>query len=206
MGDINRKDNERFQKILQAAARVFEREGINGASMRVIAKEAEVTTGAIYALFDGKEDLYACLLEDSLDRLYTAVAKSTVQYPDALDALIVAGRAFYEYYEANPFEANLGIYLYGMGRVRGVGDERDIQLNQSLLQTLNIFRACFIRLAPPAIAESDKQQWAEHERDVMFAMLLGLLTMQLTGRDKSIGTETHLILDTYINGLRQRFS
>ncbi|MBL4906594.1 MAG: helix-turn-helix transcriptional regulator [Sneathiella sp.] len=51
------KDQIRRQKILEAATRVFEKVGLANASMRAIALEAGCTTGAIYPIFSGKEDI-----------------------------------------------------------------------------------------------------------------------------------------------------
>ena len=59
---------ERRRKILDAAERIFKRTGIEDASIRKIALEAGVTTGAIYPYFDGKEEIYAELLSESLER------------------------------------------------------------------------------------------------------------------------------------------
>ncbi len=53
---------ERRRKILEATERIFKRKGIEDASIRKIALEAGVITGAIYPYFDGKEEIYAELL------------------------------------------------------------------------------------------------------------------------------------------------
>lgn len=45
------------EKILEAAKRVIMRKGIEGTSVREIAKEAELTTGAIYHHFKNKEEI-----------------------------------------------------------------------------------------------------------------------------------------------------
>src|SRR6202051_4457151 len=65
----------RRQVIIDAARRVFERVGLDGASIRLIAAEAGCTTGAIYPWFAGKEEVYAAILAESLDHLTTYIAK-----------------------------------------------------------------------------------------------------------------------------------
>ena len=55
--------------ILDAAAAVFMRDGLDAASMRAIARAAGYTAGAIYFHFDSKEAIYAALLERSLEAL-----------------------------------------------------------------------------------------------------------------------------------------
>src|SRR2546426_10053680 len=51
-------------RVLEAAARVFAREGFHGASVHEIAREAGASTGAIYSNFAGKEDLYLAVFDE----------------------------------------------------------------------------------------------------------------------------------------------
>lgn len=196
----------RRQRILDAAARVFERQGLAKASMRVIAQEAGCTTGAIYPLFAGKEDIYAHLLEESLQRLHSEVAKASAAHADALEALLAAAHAWYSYYATRPFEADLGLYLHGGMQTRGLGSARSKKLNRCLLQSLAVFEACFLRLASSEMEAEEKRTWARQERDALFACLIGLLTLKRTKRDISIGNQAQNILQTHLLALRQRFS
>ena len=61
--------------VTDAARRVFERVGLDDASIRLIAEEAGCTTGAIYPWFASKEEVYAAILAESLDHLTTYIAK-----------------------------------------------------------------------------------------------------------------------------------
>ena len=65
------------QHILNAAKAVFMEFGLDAVSMREIAKQAGYTAGAIYSYFASKEDIYAALLTDSLERLNDCVSQST---------------------------------------------------------------------------------------------------------------------------------
>lgn len=49
--------------LLRAASQVFARRGYAAATVQEIAEEAERTTGALYAHFESKEDLFLALLE-----------------------------------------------------------------------------------------------------------------------------------------------
>src|SRR3546814_11972072 len=73
----------RRQLILEAAQRVFERDGLEQTTVRAIAKEAGCTTGAIYPWFNGKEAIYAELLEASLARLHQKLARALDGNPAA---------------------------------------------------------------------------------------------------------------------------
>jgi AcrR family transcriptional regulator len=52
------------EKLFEAAARVFEEQGIGGASIETIAAAAGFTRGAFYSNFDSKDELIIARLED----------------------------------------------------------------------------------------------------------------------------------------------
>ena len=54
-------------QLLDAAERVFARDGLRGASVDTIALEAGYSTGAVYSNFKGKEDLFLTLVEERID-------------------------------------------------------------------------------------------------------------------------------------------
>ncbi len=54
-------------QLLDAAERVFARDGLRGASVDTIALEAGYSSGAVYSSFKGKEDLFLTLLEERID-------------------------------------------------------------------------------------------------------------------------------------------
>jgi TetR/AcrR family transcriptional regulator, transcriptional repressor of aconitase len=58
----------RRESILDAAARLFARKGISSATMADIAAEADLSAGAIYRYFDGKEELVRAVFEDAVER------------------------------------------------------------------------------------------------------------------------------------------
>jgi AcrR family transcriptional regulator len=58
------KTEETRRKLLEAALRVFSRDGFEAARIEDIAAESGHTRGAFYANFDTKEDLFFALLEE----------------------------------------------------------------------------------------------------------------------------------------------
>ncbi len=71
-------------QLLDAAERVFARDGLRGASVDAIALEAGYSSGAVYSSFKGKEDLFLTLLEERIDpRLATVY--------EAVEAELAAG-------------------------------------------------------------------------------------------------------------------
>lgn len=66
------------QRLLTAAERVFARHGFSGASIPRIAEDAGMSTGAIYANFSGKEELFLAVMgriaDEGAQQRATAVA------------------------------------------------------------------------------------------------------------------------------------
>ncbi|THD73611.1 MAG: TetR/AcrR family transcriptional regulator [Bradyrhizobium sp.] len=56
------------EKLFEAAARVFEEQGIGGASVEAIAAAAGFTRGAFYSNFKSKEELIIAMLEDHVEQ------------------------------------------------------------------------------------------------------------------------------------------
>src|ERR1700694_1401303 len=56
------------EKLFEAAARVFEEQGIGGASIEGIAAAAGFTRGAFYSNFASKDELIIAMLEDHVER------------------------------------------------------------------------------------------------------------------------------------------
>ncbi len=66
MANRKKKDNNRKELILEAAERVVSKSGIQGATLRGIADEAGISTGAIYYYFSSKEEILYALMDSSL--------------------------------------------------------------------------------------------------------------------------------------------
>lgn len=63
-------EKETRQRLLQSALEEFMEKGYNHASLRSICKKVGVTTGALYFFFQDKEDLFASLVEEPVEKLY----------------------------------------------------------------------------------------------------------------------------------------
>lgn len=186
-GEIPAHDSRR-QQILAAARRVFETVGLDVASMRLIAREAGCTTGAVYSRFTGKEALYAEILAASLARLQGELTRAV---------RAAAGRrgrralhSFFRYYLQQPTELALGLYLYqGLGP-GGLTPELDRQLNEALLE---IYRTITHALADDGIPDPGMQATAG------VAQAIGLLVMHQTGRLKLLDADARRQMDDYLD-------
>lgn len=68
-----KNDRDTKEKLLAAGKKEFLEKGYMKASLRNICKSAGVTTGALYFFFKDKEDLFACLVEEPIGRLYEVI-------------------------------------------------------------------------------------------------------------------------------------
>jgi AcrR family transcriptional regulator len=78
------------EKLFEAAARVFEEQGIGGASIETIAAAAGFTRGAFYSNFKSKDELIIAMLEDHVEQSIGRIRDLLDRHkslPDFLDAL-----------------------------------------------------------------------------------------------------------------------
>jgi AcrR family transcriptional regulator len=180
--------------ILAAARRVFEKEGLEGASLRAIAAEAGYTPAALYFHFESKEALYAEVLRESLANLREAVMHAISRSEGPASRLRAAAMAFFRYYESNPRDFDLGFYLFRGGmKPHGLGKERDKALNAAVEEALQpIADAAEALGAPPGDA---KLLMAD-----TFAHAAGLLLLAHTGRIRMFGASAPDLMERYLDG------
>src|SRR5215831_10424267 len=133
--------------ILDAARKVFEAEGLEGASLRAIAADAGYTPAALYFHFESKEAIYAEVLKASLVSLGAAVDQAVAQTRTAAQRLKAAAMSFFRFYAENPRDLDLGFYLFRGGmKPAGLGHERDETLNAALESALRPIASAAIEL------------------------------------------------------------
>lgn len=179
--------------ILDAARKVFEQEGLDGASLRAIATEAGYTPAALYFHFDSKEAIYAEVLRASIARLQEDVEKAVAKTRSPVEKLRAAAMAFFSFYAENPRDLDLGFYLFRGGmKPHGLGKERDQQLNAALGAALQ------------SIADAAEELGAKKEEARMltvdaFAHAAGLLLLAHTGRIRMFGASARDLMTRYVD-------
>ena len=191
-------NDSRRALMLDAARSVFERLGIEGASIREIAKQAGYTPGAIYSYFENKEAIYGALLAESLERLNAVVDAAGVDTAASPAALLKAkASAWFGFYAANPRDLDLGFYLVQGMQPRGLTVALNDQLNDRLHDAL---KPCEAALQAMGLNQQD----ALRENTSLFAHGVGLLLMQHTGRIRMFGQDATLLFDAYVTELIAR--
>jgi AcrR family transcriptional regulator len=178
--------------ILDAARRVFEADGLEGASLRSIAAGAGYTPAALYFHFESKEAIYAEVLRSSLANLQQTVNRSIVRAKAPADRLRAAAMAFFGYYADNPGDLDLGFYLFRGGmKPQGLGKERDDILNAALESALQ-------PIADAAQALGAQRAEARSLTADIFAHAAGLLLLAHTGRIRMFGASAPLLMERFI--------
>jgi TetR/AcrR family transcriptional regulator, transcriptional repressor of aconitase len=82
----------RRDAILGAAARLFARKGVSGATMAEIANEADLSAGAIYRYYKSKEELLRAVFDEASARNHELFHSTAANATSPLDALQQVGR------------------------------------------------------------------------------------------------------------------
>jgi len=180
--------------ILDAARKVFEADGLEGASLRAIAGAAGYTPAALYFHFESKEAIYAEVLRGSLADLEQAVNRSVARTKTPVDRLRAAAMAFFRYYAENPRDLDLGFYLFRGGmKPHGLGKERDDVLNAALESALR-------PIAEAAQALGARREDARSLMADIFAHAAGLLLLAHTGRIRMFGASALHLMERFVEG------
>ena len=187
--------------ILDAARSAFFELGLDGASLREIAKRAGYTPGAIYSYFANLEEIYGALLGESLQRLNQVVeaAKGAGKSSSAkaIDLLRAKAEAFYVFYRDNPKELDLGFYLFDGVKPRGLTLELNQQLNEQLMAAL---RPVQVQLEALGLSADE----SVIETSAVFAHIVGVLVVNNTGRIRLFKQNPDSLFERYMKLLIQR--
>lgn len=187
------KDLKR-QMILDAAQRVFEKDGLLGANMRAIAAEAGYAASALYNHYASKEEIYGDLLSQSLDRLNHAVRTAAPEGGAPRRRIEKQALAFYDFYLHNPRELDLGFYLFQGMKPLGLTPELNQRLNARLRDAFAGIEGGLTELGCSAAAASQKTA-------ALFGHCVGLLLLTHTGRIRMFGQDGRALFAGYLKTL-----
>lgn len=185
--------SEKKHMILEAAKRVFEEEGLEGSSLRSIAAEAGYTPAALYFHFSSREEIYAELLSQSLQQLKGFVDQKVKECGSAEERFKEAAWSFFDFYNRNPEDLSLGLYLFRGGiEPQGVGRERNQKLNQELYD-------CLAPVAEAAKELGADKQLGQKLMARMFAHSTGILLLAHTKRIRLFEQDPEEMMRDYIS-------
>ena len=87
-------------KVLAAARKLFSEEGYEGATIRDIAAAAGMSTGAVFANFSDKSDLFREIMADDMEALVAAMRDAATRGRNVEDAVLKVFMAGYTFYKS----------------------------------------------------------------------------------------------------------
>ncbi len=166
----------RRRQILSAALRCFAREGFHRTTMKDIFREAELSPGAVYGYFEGKDELIAAIIGGLMSFAAEAAALFTEPLPEgrlrrpgeALAEVIVRYRDL----ELGTFEDRARTFPHLVGE-----QQRNPELNATARAGIERLRAGFETLARAAQerGELDPRLDPEQFSRLPISLLQGLL-------------------------------
>jgi AcrR family transcriptional regulator len=139
----------RRRQILSAALACFSRNGFHRTSMQDIFQEADLSPGAVYSYFKGKDDLVRAIIAETMGFITQTASVFTEPLPDG--RLRRPGEAFAELIEQNrnvelgTLEERARIFPHLIGE-----QQRDPELNAAARAGLSRLREGFATLARAA--------------------------------------------------------
>ena len=191
------RGEEKRDRILRAAVRVFAKKGFHGARVAEVARSAGVADGTIYLYFKNKEDLLLQLFTDRLDHLLAECKRTLGDQPTPEDRL------------RRIIELQLGL----LEEHRDLAEVITVNIRQSkrILQTGTMPRFVeYLDTIAEVVVEGQAQ--GTLRRDVsprvvarsLFGALDGLTLTWALGRAEPGGLTkaAHQVADVFIEGLR----
>lgn len=118
MENMTRKEREKLQRqteIIDAAERIFARDGFEHASMNEIAKESEFTKRTLYQYFVDKSDLYLSVALRLYYHMYDSLKSMEIKGETGLDKIMEIFESYYLFYKENEEKFRI---IYDIGNVR----------------------------------------------------------------------------------------
>jgi AcrR family transcriptional regulator len=113
--DERRREKDRVSRehILDAAEQVFGQKGFHTATLKEVAERAEFSVGALYAFFEGKDDLFVQILERQGRALLDDLEAAVAEVPTAVGKLHAMADVQVAYFRSRPdfyrlFQRELG--------------------------------------------------------------------------------------------------
>jgi AcrR family transcriptional regulator len=135
---IESEKKERIEQILKAARTLFVKKGYLGATMRDIAQEAELSTGAIYVYFSGKDEIYATVCEEAFHVVIGLIKKAAETPGTPRERLRAICREYYSFYtDYTEYFEMLTFHDLGFTR-RGQAEELSDRLKELTAEAIGI--------------------------------------------------------------------
>ncbi len=181
------------QHILTAARRLFNANGLDGLSMRDIAKEAGYSLGAAYSYFRTKEEIQVELLAGILGELTRQIKAALTRTEGQDDATRHAFTIFADYFREHPEERYLLLCTLTDLKASGTDIPAEVrkELDSRLLTLMGLLAHNLYHHTPASPAH------AQEETTDFVVYLLGLLILENSGRLQLLNQSGQEMVDRY---------
>ena len=114
MGISERRERERERRkkeIIDAAEKIFFKNGFENSSVEKVAKKAELSKATLYLYFKSKEELYFAVCQRAEGKLYEEVDKTIAKVDGTFDKIKAFLNAFVEFQQKYPDHFDALFYL-----------------------------------------------------------------------------------------------
>lgn len=139
----------RERDIRRSALAALARDGYAGLSMRAVAVGAGVSQGTVYTYFSSKEDLYATLYAERLERLAGELAAACAAAGSLREAVAAAVPLYLDVHRTFGRELNVAAVMAGN---TGLSRESAARLITAAMSTLGTINAQLARFEPDVYA------------------------------------------------------
>ena len=109
-----RSDSKQKQRILDAAILVFADHGLNGATTRMLARQAGMNSALIYYYFENKQSLFAEAIQTVLQRFFNSLQSHPKTFPCGRDRLAFLVNSIFDYAAAHPEFIRLVVIAFNL--------------------------------------------------------------------------------------------
>ncbi len=188
------------ENILTAALDVFSQRGYSAARLEDIAQAAEVTRGAIYHHFAGKEELYVALVTERSAGINQLAEEIIGQGGTSLEILRRLLVGLFKYLDENEeYCALLELAVSNMGLTEGLESIRDDTV-RGRRQLADLFQEMLSQGIKAGEIRSDLSARSAAWNLVSYMNGLGLIVIQ-DPRALSLHEDREALVDTFLKGI-----
>ena len=184
---------ERIDRILKAGRKLFLKKGYLGATVRDIARAAEMSTGVIYLYFEGKDDIYGRICEEAFHILIKLLREASTRGKTTMERLDAIARAYVKFYTDFPdYFDILSFRDMGFKKV-GLPDELLEKLDQLSAQSLSILNDVVRNGIEEEIIDHRGESW--EMTFALWAVIEGLISIHKRGYMDTFGLQLEELLN-----------
>lgn len=186
------------RQILDAAKRLFVDQGLDGITMRGIAREAGYSVGAAYAYYKSKDDIFKDLLAETITELGRHIKMSAPATGNPTKIITRTFAAFHGYFLSHPEEQRLCLSLFYGTSPPSDEDLTGRVLDRKLLGILGYLANTLHQNSNLSASE------AQTETVDAIAHIAGILLLGSSGRLGIMGQTPEEMIDRYMDQMLLR--